>query len=74
MDLHPYSNLKNNGIIQLSTVDTNVASLELEIDAENIGGNVFGPAYFGIDHKFITARAKDSLGNEIEGIEISNYK
>lgn len=71
LDLHPYSNLKNNGIIQLSTVDTNVASLELEIDAENIGGNVFGPAYFGIDHKFITARAKDSLGNEIEGIEIS---
>lgn len=71
LDLHPFKNLNNNGIIQLSLMDINVSSLVLEIDAPNILNNVFGPGYFGIDSKQLTATAYDSLGNTVEGVEVS---
>ena len=71
LDLHPFSNLNNNGIVQLSLTDTNVKSIDLKVNADNIGGNIFGPAFFGIDSKFLTATVYDSLDNEVEGIEIT---
>lgn len=71
LDLHPFSNLNENGIIQISSIDTNVASIDLAINAPYIGGQLYGPGFFGIDTKQLTATALDSLGNEVEGIEVT---
>lgn len=71
LDLHPFSNLNENGIIQISSIDTNVASIDLRINAPYIGGQLYGPGFFGIDTKQLVAKTLDSLGNEVEGIEVT---
>tara|TARA_R110001606_G_scaffold105047_1_gene228940 strand:+ start:6760 stop:9168 length:2409 start_codon:yes stop_codon:yes gene_type:complete len=71
LDLHPFSNLNNNGIVQLSLTDINVKKIDLKVNADNIGGNIFGPAFFGIDSKFLTATVYDNLNNEVEGVEVT---
>lgn len=73
LDLHPFSNLNENGIIQISSIDTNVASINLKINAPYIGGQLYGPGFFGIDTKQLVATTLDSLGNEVEGVEVTIY-
>lgn len=71
VDLHPFVNLRENGIIQISNVERHVSKLSLEINAKKLGGILYGPGYFGIDYKQLTATAYDSLGNTVEDVEIT---
>ena len=71
LDVKAISNAETNQIIQITPVETNVAELILECDKEIIGGNIFGPVYFGTDWARLTARALDAVGNPVEDIEIT---
>lgn len=71
LNLKPIYNVKENGIIQISSVDRNVFDIELEIDADLIQGNTYGPLFYGTDFRQFTARALDRLGNPVPDIEIT---
>lgn len=73
LNLKPIDNIRENGIIQISSIDKNVSSLELTIDADLIYGNIFGPIYYGTDYRRLIATAKDALGNPVSDIEITIY-
>lgn len=71
LDLKPINNIRENGIIQISSIDKHVSELELSIDADLIYGNIYGPIYYGTDYRRVLAKAKDSLGNPVDDIEIT---
>ena len=71
LNLKPIDNIRENGIIQISSIDKNVSSLELTVDADLIYGNIFGPLYYGTDYRRLIATAKDALGNPVSDIEIT---
>jgi len=71
LNLKPIYNVRENGIIQISSIDKHISDIKLEIDADTISGNIFGPVYYGTDFRQFTAIAIDSLGNPVEDIEIT---
>ena len=71
LNLKPIYNVKENGIIQISSVDRNVFDIKLEVDADLIQGNTYGPLFYGTDFRQFTARALDRLGNPVPDIEIT---
>ena len=71
LDVKAISNVESNNIIQISTVEPNLAEVELEIDKDVIGGLLYGPLYYGTDVAKLTARALDSRGNPVEDVELT---
>ena len=71
LNLKPIYNVKENGIIQISSVDRNVFDIKLEVDADLLQGNTYGPLYYGTDFRQFTATALDRLGNPVPDIEIT---
>ena len=64
-------NTKTNNILQISPVEKHVTDLVLEVDKPLIGSNTYGPIYYGSDFARLIARANDSLGLPVEGIDIT---
>ena len=71
VDCKAISNVETNQIIQINPVERNVAELILSTDKGQIGGNIFGPVYYGTDFAKLTAQALDTKGNPVEDIEIT---
>jgi hypothetical protein len=71
LNLKPIDNIKPNGVIQISTVDRHVAELDLTIEADYIFADMYGPIYYGTDFKKLVAKAMDSYGNPVDGIDIT---
>lgn len=71
LNVKPIDNLRENGIIQISTVDKNVGSLKLDVDANLIFGSMYGPIFYGTDYRRVIATAFDRLGNPVDDIEIT---
>lgn len=71
LNLKPIYNVRDNGIIQISSIDKHVSEIELDIDADLISGNIYGPLFYGTDFRQFTARALDSLGNPVQDVEIT---
>ena len=71
LDVKAISNIESNNIIQISTVEPNLAEVELEVDKDLIGGLIYGPLYYGTDVAKLTARALDSRGNPVEDVELT---
>lgn len=74
LDVHPLTNLKSNKIIQIVSQTINLAEVILTTDETVIGGNLFGPIYFGTDVGRLTATAYDAAGNPVEDIELTIEK
>lgn len=74
LDVHPLTNLKSNKIIQIVSNTVNLASVTLTTDEQLIGGNLYGPVYFGTDVGRLTATALDASDNPVEDIEITISK
>jgi hypothetical protein len=64
-------NVETNNVIQINPVETNLAKIILEIDKPPLGGNIFGPLFFGTDYALLTATALDTRDNPVEDIEIT---
>lgn len=71
LNLKPIYNIRENGIVQISTIDRHVATLDLEVNADQLFGNTYGPVYYGTDYRGVTATARDNLGNPVNDIEIT---
>lgn len=71
LSVYNLANSKTNKIVQLYSSTLNVASLELSTDAPLLGGNLYGPIYFGTDVGRLIAIAYDSVGNPVEDINIT---
>ena len=71
LDVKAISNIESNNIIQISTVEPNLAQVLLEVDKDSLGGNMYGPMYYGTDVAKLTARALDSRGNPVEDIDLT---
>lgn len=74
LNVHPFNNIKHNKIIQIISQTTNISRIELTTDESLIGGNVFGPLYFGTDVGRLIATAYDNYGNPVEDCEITIEK
>ena len=73
LDVRALVNVKSNNIVQIVSQDTNLAEIVLTTDDPVIGGNLFGPVYYGTDTSKLTATAYDSAGNPVEDIELTTY-
>jgi len=71
LDVKSVSNVITNKVIQINPAETHVAKLILETDSPLLGGNIYGPIYYGTDVSRLTARALDSRDNPVEGIDIT---
>lgn len=70
VDIKPSANVKTNNILEILSVNTNVASIVLETDSAVISGNLFGPVLYGTDLSNLTATVLDSRGGVVPGIEV----
>jgi len=73
LDVRALVNVKANNIVQIVSQDTNLAEVVLSTDSEVIGGNLYGPVFFGTDTSKLTATAYDSAGNPVEDIQLTTY-
>lgn len=73
LDVRALRNTKSNNIVQIVSQDTNLAEIVLETDSPLIGGNLFGPVYYGTDVSKLTATAYDAAGNPVEDIDLTIY-
>ena len=73
VDVRPTANIYTNNILQILSANINIAEIVLEIDQPLIGGNLYGPLYYGVDTAKLTARALDARGNPVEDVELSIY-
>ena len=74
LNVHPLANLRSNSIIQLRSQTINLAEIVLTTNEPLIGGNLYGPVYFGTDVARLVATAYDASGNPVEDIEITIEK
>lgn len=68
LNVHNLVNSKSNKIIQLMSTTPTLDSVVLSTDEAVIGGNLYGPLYFGTDVGRLTATAYDAFGNPVEDI------
>lgn len=73
LDVRALTNVKANNIVQLVSQDDNLASIELTTDSPALGGNLYGPVYYGTDTSKLTATGYDSAGNPVEDIPLTIY-
>ena len=73
LDVRALSNIKANNIVQIVSQDTNLSEIVLTTDSEPIGGNLFGPVFYGTDTSRLTATGLDAAGNPVEDIDLSIY-
>ena len=62
IDLKAVKNSTASGILQINPKESHVASLELSVDSSPMGGNIYGPIYYGTDFARLVAAAFDSGG------------
>ena len=73
LDVRAIANVKANNIVQIVSQDSNLAEIVLATDSSKIGGNLYGPIFYGTDVSKLTATAYDSSGNPVEDIDLTIY-
>lgn len=71
LDVSPHNNLDGAAVLQIYPVESHVSELTLETDRALIGGDHYGPVFYGTDTAKLIATALDSHGNPVDGIEIT---
>ncbi len=71
LDVNPGRNGETNDIVQILSSDISLNEIVLETDSASIGGNLFGPVFYGTDISRLTARGLDALGNPVEDIDLT---
>jgi hypothetical protein len=71
LDISPVSNVITNSVLQIVSGEQDLAEIVLETDSPLIGGNIYGPVYYGTDVSRLTATAYDSRGNVVDNIELT---
>jgi len=71
LDIRPSTNIQTNNILQVVSAELSLDRLILSTDSPLIGGNLYGPIYYGTDTSFLTAQALDSFSNAFEDLEVT---
>lgn len=71
LDIAPARNVQTNNILQIFSADLALAELTLETDSPLIGGNIYGPVYYGTDTSRLTATATDNQGNPLADLDVT---
>lgn len=71
LDVRPVRNADTNNVLQIQSSILHLDSIVLETDSPLIGGNLYGPVFYGTDVSRLTARGLDSQGNPVEGIPLT---
>lgn len=71
LDVRSLVNVKANNIVQIVSQDTNLASIELTTDRAVIGGNLYGPVFYGTDTSKLIATGLDAAGNPVEDLDLT---
>lgn len=73
LDVRALANVKTNNIVQIVSQDSNLAEIILTTDSPLIGGNLYGPVFYGTDSSKLTATGLDSAGNPVEDLDLTIY-
>jgi hypothetical protein len=73
LDVRALANVKTNNIVQIVSADSNLASIKLTTDSQLLGGNLYGPIYYGTDTSKLTATGYDDAGNPVEDLDLSIF-
>ena len=65
------SNAETNNVLQILSANINLAEITLEIDRPVLGGNLYGPVYYGTDTARLTATGTDASGNPVEDVDLT---
>jgi len=71
LNVHPLSAIEPRRIVQIDSVDQNIASIVLEADAPLVGGSLYGPIYYGTHVVRLTATAYNTLGQPVDDVDIT---
>jgi hypothetical protein len=71
LDIRPGTNVKTNDIVQILSADINLQEVILETNSPLVGGQVYGPVFYGTDVSRMTARGLDSFGNPVDDIDLT---
>lgn len=71
LDVRPGANVRTNDILQILSADINLQEIVLETDSPPLGGDFYGPVFYGTDVSRLTARGSDALGNPVEDIDLT---
>lgn len=68
LNINPFTQIYSNKITQIAHTTKHIDSITLEIDEALIGGNLYGPVYYGTDVSRLTATAYDSHDSPVEDV------
>lgn len=71
LDVKPICNVETTNVLQIYSGDIIVDHITLETDKPLIGGNLFGPLYYGSDVARLTATAYDPNDNPVQDIDVT---
>ena len=71
LDIRPGANVDTNNILQILSAEIDLAEIVLTTDSELIGGNLYGPVFYGTDVSRLTATGYDSRGNPVDNVTLS---
>ena len=72
LNIDPLKNIDGgNSIVQITSEEVDLEEIILSTDASIIGGNLYGPLYFGINGMRMTAKALDAKGNPVYDLPVT---
>jgi hypothetical protein len=71
LDIRPGANVDTNNVLQILSAEIDLASITLSTGSPLIGGNIYGPIFYGTDVSRLTATGYDSRGNPVDNIPLS---
>lgn len=71
LNISPLNNVETNNILQIYPGDISLDHITLETDSPFLGGDLYGPVYYGSDVSRLTATAYDAKDNPIQDIDLT---
>lgn len=71
LNINPLTHVTPNKILQITSIQKNLAEIILTTNTNSIGGNLYGPISYGVDTVQLIATAYDSFGNTVEDINLT---
>jgi len=71
LDVRPGANVDTNNVLQILSAEIDLASITLTTASPLIGGDIYGPIFYGTDVSRLTATGYDSRGNPVDNVTLS---
>lgn len=71
LNIQPVNNVETGNILQIHPGDISLDAVTLETDSPLIGGNQYGPVFYGSDVSRMTATGYDPHGNPLPDVDLT---